>query len=133
MDISRVIRLYRLWDSKVRRNSTWKTPEDFIRWADRHYEDGQKVYRLDTEKPYSPENARFGTQSHCMITKKAHRDTHTGIKGVSYDIHYGQYRAHLTVDGKCYQGLRRDSMDDAVRDRQRLERKYHQPKIASGN
>lgn len=54
-----------------------------------------------------------------LFGTRKNRNNTTGFKGVSR--HHNGYRGHITVQGKRYYGVTRETIEEAYKDRLRLE------------
>lgn len=66
-----------------------------------------------------------------LLTKKVRSDSGTGYKGVYRRVRKGReyFEASISIKGKRKWATPRTSLDEAIKDRQRLEEEYHKPYI----
>lgn len=95
----------------------------FLHWAlSNGYEDGLTLDRIDSSKPYSPENCRWATYFTQEQNKGASNRSSTGIRGVyKYDKYY---KVEITRDKNRKFIGRFKTLKEAIEARERAEQIY---------
>lgn len=111
----------------------WKEYENFYEWTIKNgYKKGLTLDRIDTSKPYSPENCRWVDYYFQNQNKKIFHNNTTGYTGVSYDKKRKKYvvsirRNDLQLNLGSY-----EDVESAARARERAEDYFKNNKTLVG-
>lgn len=98
--------------------------EDFLEWSlNNGYAENLQIDRIESIKPYSPDNCRWATLFVQAQNKGMSKSNRSGYKGVCYDGN-NKYRVYITRDGKkLYVGYF-TNLPDAISARKAKENQY---------
>lgn len=111
----------------------WKEYENFYDWTIRNgYEKGLTLDRIDTSKPYSPENCRWVDYYFQNQNKKIFRNNTSGYTGVSHDKKRDKYIASIQRNDLLLSLGIYDDIDLAIEARKKAESYFKENKTLIG-
>ena len=111
----------------------WKAYENFYDWTVKNgYEKGLTLDRIDTSKPYSPDNCRWVDYYFQNQNKKIFHNNTTGYTGVSYDKKRDKYIASIQRNDLLLRLGVYDDIELAIEARKEAERYFKENKTLIG-